>query len=344
MKIVLDAMGSDGYPEPELVAAVSAAETWGEEILLVGKESLLAPRLAELNKRNAPVRIVDAPDVLEMDEKPVEAARRKPKNSMAVGLELVKSGEGQAFVSAGNTGGVMFNAVRTLRRIDGVQRPAMTVLFPVKGGRAVVLDTGANVDCRPEFLLQFAVMGSVYAQKVLGLEKPRVGLLSNGEEPGKGSQLVKDTHPLLVQSGLNFVGNIEGKEIFNGSVDVVVTDGFTGNILLKSSEAIGKFLLDTIKEQLMSSTIAKIGGMLVKPSLKGVKKLMDPSEIGAAPMLGVDGLVLVSHGRSDAKAMTSSIRVARQLVEANLLDALRTAIKDNLAQVEAATVSQASGH
>lgn len=340
MKIVLDAMGSDGYPEPELVAAVKAAETWGEEILLVGKESMLAPRLAELNKQKAPVRIVDAPDVLEMDEKPVEAARRKPRNSMAVGLELIKNGEGDAFVSAGNTGGVMFNAIRTLRRIEGVQRPALTMLFPVKGGKAAVIDTGANVDCRPEFLLQFAVMANIYVQKVLKIEKPRVGLLSNGEEAGKGTQLVKETYPLLAQSGLNFIGNIEGKEIFNGSVDVVVTDGFTGNVLLKSSEAIGKFLLDTIKEQLMSSTLSKIGGMLVKPSLKGVKKLLDPSEVGAAPMLGVDGLVLVAHGRSDARAMFSSVRAARQLVEANMLDALRVAIKENLAQVEAATSSQ----
>lgn len=340
MKIVLDAMGSDGYPEPELVAAVKAAETWGEEILLVGKESMLAPRLVELNNQKAPVRIVDAPDVLEMDEKPVEAARRKPRNSMAVGLELVKNGEGDAFVSAGNTGGVMFNAIRTLRRIEGVQRPALTMLFPVKGGKAAVIDTGANVDCRPEFLLQFAIMANIYVQKVLKIEKPRVGLLSNGEEAGKGTQLVKETYPLLAQSGLNFIGNIEGKEIFNGSVDVVVTDGFTGNVLLKSSEAIGKFLLDTIKEQLMSSTLSKIGGMLVKPSLKGVKKLLDPSEVGAAPMLGVDGLVLVAHGRSDAKAMFSSVRAARQLVEANMLDALRVAIKENLAQVEAATINQ----
>jgi glycerol-3-phosphate acyltransferase PlsX len=342
MKIVLDAMGSDSYPEPELQAAVSAAETFGEEILLVGKETLLAPKLSAINPRNLPVRIINAPDVLEMDEKPVEAARRKPRNSMAVGLELVKSGEAQAFVSAGNTGGVMFNAIRTLRRIEGVERPAMSVLFPVKNGQAVVLDTGANADCRPEFLLQFAVMGSVYAQKMLGIERPRVGLLSNGEEAGKGNDLIKHTHPLLQQSGLNFAGNVEAKELFGGAVDVVVTDGFTGNVLLKSSEAVARFLLETIKTQLTSTTIAKLGAAIVKPYLMNVKKLMDPSEIGAAPMLGVDGLVLVGHGRSDARALFSAIRVARQLVQADLISALRLAIKENLAQVQAA--SQAQGN
>ncbi len=335
MKIVLDAMGSDDYPDPEVQAAVSAAEAFGEEIILVGQESLLAPKLSAQNPRNLPVRIVDAPDVLEMNEKPVEAARRKPRNSMAVGLELLKTGEAQAFVSAGNTGGVMFNAIRTLRRIEGVERPAMSVLFPVKGGQAVVLDTGANVDCRPEFLLQFAVMGSVYAQKTLGIAHPRVGLLSNGEEAGKGNDLVKHTHTILEQSGLNFVGNVEAKELFGGAVDVVVTDGFTGNVLLKSSEAVARFLLETIKAQLTSTFFAKLGAAIVKPYLGNVKKLMDPSEIGAAPMLGVDGLVLVGHGRSDARALFSAIRVARQLVQADLISALRIAIKENLAQVQA---------
>ncbi len=333
MPIVLDAMGSDDHPTPEIIAAVQAAELLGEEVILVGKESLLSPKLAEINTKNHPVRIVDAPDVLEMDEKPVDAARRKPRNSMAVGLELLKTNQAQAFVTAGNTGGAMFNAYRILRFLDGVQRPAMCALFPVKGGKAVITDIGANADCRPEFLLQFAVLGSVYAQKMLNIANPRVGLLSNGEEAGKGNQLIRDTYPLLAESGLNFIGNVEGKEVFNGAADVVVTDGFTGNILLKSSEAVAKFLLELIKQQLTATPLAKLAGAMVKPFLKNIRKIMDPAEVGAAPLLGVNGLVMIGHGRSDARALVSAIKTAHLLVQADLLAAMQSAIQERLSQV-----------
>ncbi|HZW02788.1 MAG TPA: phosphate acyltransferase PlsX, partial [Anaerolineaceae bacterium] len=279
MTIILDAMGSDDYPLPEIQAAVTAAEEFGEEIILVGDEVLIAPRLAELNVKGLPVIVEHAPDVLEMGEKPVDAARRKPRNSMAVGLQLVKSGRGQAFITAGNTGGAMFNGLRVLGRIKGVARPALTALFPVKNGHTAVLDIGANADVRPEFLLQFAIMGSVYAEKVLHIPNPRIGLLSNGEEPGKGNQLVKDTYPLLEQSGLNFIGNVEGKELFGHMADVVVTDGFTGNVLLKSSEAVAKLLVDELKTELMSGTRTKIGALLAKPAFGKIKKMMDPGEV-----------------------------------------------------------------
>jgi phosphate acyltransferase len=334
MTIVLDAMGTDKYPDPEIEAAVIAAGMYGEEIILVGNESLLRPRLEAANPKKLPVRIVDAPDVLEMHDKPVDAARKKPRNSMAVGLGLIKSGEAKAFVSAGNTGGVMFNALRTLGRLPGVQRPGLTALFPVKNGRCVVLDIGANADCRPEFLLQFAVMGSVYAQKVLGKQNPRVGLISNGEEAGKGNQLIKDTYPLLEKSGLNFIGNLEGKELFGGEADVAVCDGFTGNVLLKSSEAVAKLMTDVLKQELMSSFRTKIGALLAKPAFGNLRKLLDPGEVGAAPLLGIDGLVFVGHGRSDAHAMVSAIQVARQAVQSNLLDAIRQAIQERLAELE----------
>jgi glycerol-3-phosphate acyltransferase PlsX len=334
MTIVLDAMGTDKYPDPEIEAAVIAAGMYGEEIILVGSESLLRPRLEAANPKKLPVRIVDAPDVLEMHDKPVDAARKKPRNSMAVGLGLIKSGEAKAFVSAGNTGGVMFNALRTLGRLPGVQRPGLTALFPVKNGRCVVLDIGANADCRPEFLLQFAVMGSVYAQKVLGKQNPRVGLISNGEEAGKGNQLIKDTYPLLEKSGLNFIGNLEGKELFGGEADVAVCDGFTGNVLLKSSEAVAKLMTDVLKQELMSSFRTKIGALLAKPAFNNLRKLLDPGEVGAAPLLGIDGLVFVGHGRSDAHAMVSAIQVARQAVQSNLLDATRQAIQERLAELE----------
>ena len=331
MTVILDGMGSDNYPDPEVQAAVTAAELFSEEIILVGNRELLEPKLKALNTKHLPIQIEHAPEILEMGDHVVESTRKKPQNSMAVGLELIKAGRGQAFVTAGNTGGAMFNALRTLGRIKGVQRPGLTTLFPVKHGHCVVLDIGANADCRPDFLLQFAIMGSLYAEKVLKISKPRVGLLSNGEEPGKGNQLVKDTFPLLENSGLNFIGNVEGKELFGGQADVVVTDGFTGNVLLKSSEAVAKLITDVLKEELMSSLRTKVGAILAKPAFDEIKKMMNPSEVGAAPLLGVDGLVFVGHGRSDAQAMISAIRVAHQAIQANLLEALRQNIQERLA-------------
>jgi len=330
MRIVLDAMGSDSYPEPEVIAAVEAGRLFGDEILLVGHQDLLAARLKAISGEQAPVRIVHAPEVLEMSDKPAANARRKAENSMAVGLDLIKAGEADAFVTAGNTGGAMANALFHLGRIRGVKRPALTALFPVRGGRCVVLDIGANADCKPEYLVQFALMGSVYAEKVLGIANPRVARLSNGEEPGKGHELVKETFPMIAAGGLNFIGNVEGKELFGGGTDVAVMDGCTGNILLKASEAVGKLITDMLKEELMSSTQTKIGGLLAKPAFARIKKLMDPGEVGAAPLLGIDGLVFVGHGRSDARALVNAIRVARQAVEADLLGALRLSIQSRL--------------
>lgn len=330
MTIILDAMGSDNHPEPEIAGALAAAESLNEEIILVGNEEILAPKLREQNKRGLPVRIEHAPDVLTMTDKPVEGAKLKPKNSMAVGLQLVKEGRGEAFVSAGNTGGVMFNALRVLGRIKGVSRPAMAPLFPVRDGYAVVIDIGANADVRPEFLLEFAIMGSLYAEKVRHIANPRVGILSNGEEAGKGNQLVKDTFHLLENSGLNFVGNIEPKMLFAHQADVVVTDGFTGNILLKTSEAVARLLTDVIKEQIKSSLISSIGGLLVKPVLKNVKSMMDPGEVGAVPLLGIDGLVFIGHGSSDAKAIFSAIKGARTAIDAGLLAAMQAELPRRL--------------
>jgi len=332
MTIILDAMGSDQYPEPEIQGALVAAEKLGEEIVLVGHEEMLRPRLEALNTKKLPVVIEHAPDVLEMEDKAVAGATQKPNNSMAVGLKLVKSGRGQAFVSAGNTGGVMFNALRTLGRINGVQRPGLTSLFTTKRGFCVVLDIGANADCRPDFLLQFALMGSLYAQHVLKISHPKVGLLSNGEEAGKGNQLIKDTYPLLEKSKLNFYGNVEGKEMFGGEVDVVVTDGFTGNVLLKTSEATARLLVDTLRAELTSSWITKIGAALARPAFGKLKELMDPEEVGAALLLGIDGLVFIGHGRSNAPAIASAISGAHKVIQSNLLDELRQEIQASLGQ------------
>jgi phosphate acyltransferase len=330
MRIVLDAMGSDTHPDPEIQAAIQAAEQFGEEILLVGNENLIKPRLQSAGGDPQKVRLVHAAEVLEMEDKPAENARRKSDTSMAVGIDLLKSGEADAFVTAGNTGGAMATALFRLGRIRGVKRPALTALFPVRGGHAVVLDIGANAECKPEYLVQFAVMGSIYAEKVLGKTNPRVGLLSNGEEAGKGNALVKETHPLIAASGVNFAGNVEGKELFGGQVDVCVTDGFTGNILLKSSEAVARLIVDMLREELMSSPRTQLGALLAKPAFGKIRALMDPGEVGAAPLLGINGLVFVGHGRSDARALLNAVRVARQAVEAGLLPALQEGIQSSL--------------
>ena len=334
MRIVLDAMGSDHYPDPEVQAALEAGKLFGEEILLVGHEEQLTSRLKAFGGSDK-VKIVHAAEVLEMGDKPARSARGKAENSMAIGMDLLKSGEGDAFVTAGNTGGAMANGLFRLGRIRGVKRPALTVLLPVvTGGHCVVLDIGANAECKPEFLRQFAVMGSLYAEKVLGVQNPRVGLLSNGEEAGKGNDLVKETYSLLEESNLNFIGNVESKELFGGEADVVVTDGFTGNVLIKTSEAVSKMLIDVIRGQLTSSLRTSIGALLAKPAFNAVKKVMDPGEVGAAPLLGLNGLVFVGHGRSDARALVSAIRVARQAVDADLLNALQKGIKERLSTDE----------
>jgi glycerol-3-phosphate acyltransferase PlsX len=339
MRIVLDAMGSDTCPDPEIQAAVEAARLFGEEVILVGPEDQLQPRLAEIAAAETPVRLVHAPEVITMEDKglklALKAKRRGANNSMAVGIDLIKNGQAEAFVTAGNTGGILATAYYRLGTIPGVERPALTALFPVKGGYCVVLDIGANPDCKPEHLYQFAIMGSIYAEKIRGTPKPRVGLLSNGEEAGKGNQLVRDTYPLLEASDLNFIGNLEGKELFGGQSDVAVMDGFTGNVLLKSSEAVSKLITDLLRQELLSSTRTRVGALLARPAFSQLRKIMDPAEVGAVPLLGIDGLVFVGHGRSDARALLNGIRGARQAVEANLLAAIRTAIQEPLAGVPA---------
>ncbi|HEY5270402.1 MAG TPA: phosphate acyltransferase PlsX [Anaerolineales bacterium] len=334
-RIVVDAMGSDDFPVPDVLGAVMAAREYGVEIILVGDETKIGPLLAAQNPGNLPIRVVHAPEMLTMEDKGMalvlKARRPNSKNSMAIGIDLVKNGHAEAFVTAGNTGAASVTAYFRLGTIPGVDRPGLTPVFPTASGSCVVVDVGANPDCKPENLLQFAIMGCIYAEKVRGVKNPIIGLLSNGEEAGKGNELVKHTYPLLKDSGLNFYGNIEGKELIGGKVDVAVTDGFTGNILLKSSEAVAKLLMDKIKEAIQTGGLrAKLGGLLVKPALMGIKKMMDPAEEGAAPLLGVNGLVFIGHGRSDAIAIKNAVRVANNAVKANVLESIRTAIEQSL--------------
>ncbi len=325
VNIVLDAMGSDARPKPEIEAAILATQKLNVNILLVGNQEQIINYSQISNCDISKIKIIHTPEALDMSDH-IQEARSKKNNSMKLGMDLVKAGEGDAFVTAGNTGMAMYFARKTLGDIPGVIRPCLCGVFPVKNGKCVVLDIGANAECRPEFLLQFASMGSTYASTILGKTNPSIGLISNGEEEGKGNDLVRETYPLMKEKFTNFYGNIEGKELFNGVVDVAVTDGFTGNVLLKSTEAVAKLILETIRDNIMSSIRTKIGGLIVKPAFDKVKKILDPSEIGAAPLLGIDGLVLVGHGRSGTKAMISAIASAKQAVESGLLQSLKESI------------------
>ncbi len=331
--IVLDAMGSDNFPDVDMRGAVMAAQEYDLDLIVVGDEKRLRPLLDELDPSgNLPIRIIHAADMLTMNDKNddlVRKARHKDaQNSMAVAIDLVKKGEADAFVTAGNTGAAMVTSYFRMGKLKGIHRPALAPVFPTATGSCVVMDVGANPDCKPRNLVEFAILGSVYAEKVRGVKNPKVGIISNGEEKGKGSELVRATYPLLEKANINFAGNVEGKGVIKGEVDVAVTDGFTGNVMLKASEAVSKLLVDKIKEAIMSGGIlAKIGGLLVKPALGAVKEMLDPSEHGAAPLLGLDGLVFVGHGSSDTIAIKNAIRVAKEAVDADVLTAMREAIE-----------------
>lgn len=334
-RIAVDAMGSDTHPGPDVAGAILAAREFAVEIILVGDEGVIRP-LLDQRAAGAAIRIVHAPDVLTMNEKgqalALKARHEEAQNSIAVGIELVKAGLADAFVTAGNTGAAMVTALLRLGRLRGVDRPAIAPVFPTATGSCVVLDVGANPDCKPENILQFAVMGSVYARIVRGVAEPRVGLVSNGEEEGKGNELVRAAAPMIRASRLNFFGNVEGKEIIGGNVDVAVTDGFVGNVMLKTSEAIAKLIVDKLRASIKNGgPLVLLGGLLVRPALTAVKQLLDPSEYGAAILLGVNGLVLIAHGRSDARAIKNAIRLAKTAAERNMLTELRSAIESDLA-------------
>lgn len=334
-RIVVDAMGSDEHPGPDVEGAVQAAREYGVEIILVGDESKVRPVLEKQNTQGLSIRVVHAPEMLTMEDKGealvLKARAKDSQNSMAVGMDMVKRGEADAFVTAGNTGAGMVTALFRLGRIRGVDRPALAPIFPTAKGTCVVLDIGANPDCKPENLIQFGILGSIYAEKVRGVKNPKVGLVSNGEEEGKGNELIKGATPLFKASKLNYFGNVEGKEVIGGAVDVAVTDGFTGNVMLKTSEAVAKLITDTIRSLIKNGNLqTKIGGLLVKPALGAIKKLLDPGEQGAAPMLGVNGLVFIGHGRSDAFAIKNAVRVAKEAVDVKVLDAMKMAIEESL--------------
>lgn len=326
MRIVVDAMGSDNHPGPDVTGAVMAAREFGIEIVLVGDEGQIQTELESQNTAGLSIQVVHASQVIEMEDKPGEASRGKLDSSMHVGLDLVKDGRADAFVSAGNTGGILAVAtLHTLRRIQGIKRPALGVMFPIRE-RPMLIDHGANTDCKPEYLLQFAMMGSLYVERLKKVVAPRIALLSTGEEEGKGNQLIKDTIPLLASSGLNFIGNIEPKEFVNGYADVGVTDGFTGNLVLKTAESIASYMSAMILKEIKSGLITSIGGLLAQPAFSRVRKQLDPNEVGGAPLLGVNGVVIVGHGRSNAHAIMQAVGQARSAVENDIVGAIREGI------------------
>ncbi len=324
MKIILDAMGSDANPVPDVEGAVLAAREYGDTIVLVGDQTQVKAELTRYDTSGLSLEVLHAPQAVTMEDKPGIVGRAKPESSMHIGMRLVKDGQGDAFVTVGNTGAALAIAtLHTLRRVQGVHRPALSAVLRLKGKPLTLVDVGANADCKPEWLAQFGLMGSLYAERALGIMKPSVGLLSNGEEAGKGTVLVQETAELLRTSGVNFIGNAEPKEILGGEVDVAVMDGFSGNVLIKTMEAFGSIMLDLIRQELMADSRSKVAGLLAKPAFRRVYHQIDPFEIGGAPLLGVNGVVIIGHGRSNGLAVKNAIRQARGAVLGNVVEAIR---------------------
>jgi len=324
MRIVVDAMGSDNHPGPDVEGAVLAAREFGDTIVLVGDWERVQAELARHETTGLSIEVIHASQQITMEDRPGLVGRAKPDSSMHVGLRLVATGDADAFVTAGNTGAVLAIAtLHTLKRIRGVHRPALSVIITLEGQSLILLDAGANTDSRPEWLAQYGVMGSLYAERALNRPDPRVGLVSNGEEAGKGTTLVQEAAELLRNNGVNFIGNAEPKEVLGGAVDVAVTDGFTGNVMIKTMEAIGQTIFQLVRRELLADTRSKIGGLLAKPAFRRVYRQIDPFEVGGAPLLGVNGVVIIGHGRSNAWAIRNAIRQARAAVQGQIVEAIR---------------------
>jgi glycerol-3-phosphate acyltransferase PlsX len=336
MKIVVDAMGGDHAPEAAVEGAVMAAREYETEIILTGLSDQIHAVLDRLDPdRNLPILVVHADEVVEMHDSPGKVLRSKRKSSMKIGLDLVKDGTASAFLSAGNTGAVLAYSTVILRPLNGVDRPAIAIQLPTLKGDTILLDAGANVDCKTSQLFQFGIMGHVFAEYILGKQNPRVGLLSIGEEDGKGNEIVKEAFQMLKASHINFIGNVEGKEVYRGNADVIVCDGFTGNVALKISESLAEMIGTNLKRMFQSNWLSKLGYLLLKPQLDEFKKKVDYSETGGAPLLGVNGVVIIAHGSSSAKAIKNAINRARELSEKNINAHIREGIESNLTDVEA---------
>ncbi|MEK6283574.1 MAG: phosphate acyltransferase PlsX, partial [Acidobacteriota bacterium] len=319
-KVVLDAMGSDHAPHVEIDGALAAARDLGVRVILVGQPEIVEPELKRCGWRgdgDRGIELVEAAEVIGMGEPVATSVRRKKKSSLRIGCRLVADGFADGFISAGNTGAAMATAKMVIGTLPGVDRPALAALIPTKSVKpTLLLDVGANSECKPEHLAQFAIMGDAYSRAVLGTISPVVGLMSIGEEEAKGNDLTKEAFPLLrAMKSLNFMGNVEGRDVFSGAVDVIVTDGFTGNVMLKLSEGLTDAMLSMIKRELTASAVTKAGAMLAKPAFRNIKKRLDYSEHGGAPLLGVRRIVVVGHGSSNARAIRNAIRSVKEFSE-----------------------------
>jgi len=329
--VALDVMGADSGPEPIVRGGVDAARLLGDDgrVVLVGEEAKITAVLSQIDKCPSNLSVRHAETEITMDMAPTEGVRRRD-SSMAVGLNLVRSGEAGAFVSAGNTGAVMATSLLTLGRIKGVSRPAIAGVFPTSGERScVVLDIGANADCKPKHLAQFAVMGSIHSQILFGNESPRVGLVSIGEERSKGNELIFAARKLLSELSINFIGNIEGRDILSGDVDVAVTDGFTGNILLKFGESFKPFLVNRLEHQVRTNIFSRIGTSLLVPFLRRMKNAFDYAHAGGAPLLGVNGVVIICHGSSNPRAIANAVVLSRDMVRKRLKERIEDELTTN---------------
>jgi phosphate acyltransferase len=332
--IALDAMGSDRALKPEIEGAMHAARHYGIHVVLVGREPVIRAELARFPAAaSLPLQVLHAGEVIAMEDKAVQAVRAKRDSSLRVGLRLVRDNKADGFVTAGNTGAAMATAKMVLGGLPGVDRPALAAVIPtVVGSATILLDVGANVDCKPHNLEQFAVMGEIYFRSMFGTRKPRVGLLSIGEEEGKGNDLTREAFPLLKQLPLNFIGNVEGRDLYNGKVDVIVADGFVGNVALKTSEGVANLVRATLKESLKATITRQVGYLLSRSAFADFKKRLDHTEYGGAPLLGVKGVCFITHGSSNANAIKNAIRVAAEFAELQINEK----IEKELAQIPVA--------
>jgi phosphate acyltransferase len=332
MKIAVDAMGGDYGPAVVVEGAVAAAHELGASVVLVGDKVAIEREVTRLNAHTLAIEVRHASQVVGMAESPSQALRRKRDSSLRVAAQLVRDGEAAAFVSAGNTGAAMAIAMFVVGVLPGVDRPALAAVLPNLKRFTVLIDVGANVDPKPWHLLQFGVMGHVYARDILGLDNPRVGLLSVGEEEGKGNELTKEAYDQLKESSLNFVGNVEGRDIYNGQCDVVVTDGFTGNVALKISESLAEMLTAMIREELTRDVRSKLGATLALPAFQRFRRRIDYTEMGGAPLLGIDGAAIICHGASPVKAIKNAVRVAGEWATAGVNEHIKAALEAEVAR------------
>jgi glycerol-3-phosphate acyltransferase PlsX len=331
IKIALDAFGSETAPNSEILGAISALQIDKDlEIILVGDENIINSAIKKNGYSSSRIKVKHASELITMHDSPSSIVRNKKDSSLRIAYELVKNKDADAVISAGNTGASLAIGIFVLKRLKGIDRPAIATIMPSLGGHTVLLDAGANVDVKPHHIAQFAIMGSEYAAFIKNIESPLIGLLSNGEEASKGNELTREAYKIIKKTDLNFFGYVEGREIFNGKVDVVVCDGFTGNVILKSSETLAETIFKLLKDEVNKSPMAKLGVLLASKALRNFKKLVDYNEYGGAPLLGINGAAFIAHGGANPKAISSAIAVAKHFVERQINLKIRNKIELNV--------------